>query len=99
MSIIGYTPNLLGCSRCEKEEKDMYFNSKIGGLLCGDCVKYYISQDNFIIHEPTIFAMKYIIFSKPKKIFSFEVSQKVQKELETIVSDFVVTHIEKAKIP
>jgi|LSQX01.3.fsa_nt_gb DNA repair protein RecO (recombination protein O) len=95
MSIIGYTPNLLGCNKCGNEEKDMYFNSEIGGLLCNKCINQTIPQNSLIVHEPTIYAMKYIIYSRPKKVFSFQVSGKVLKELETIISDFVITHIGK----
>jgi len=94
MSIIGYTPNLINCSNCGTAENLKYFSSKAGGLICIQCAKNAQQGRNFELSQGTIQAMRYIIYSPVDKIFSFKVSQRILKELNNILSDFIITHTE-----
>ncbi|WHH59572.1 DNA repair protein RecO [Petroclostridium sp. X23] len=95
MSIIGYAPNLVACTNCGSPESKMYFNSTVGGLICLKCMAGMKSRNNFTISEGALYAMRFILYSEMNKIFSFEVSEKVQEELDAITQDFILTHIGK----
>ncbi|MGE4284784.1 MAG: DNA repair protein RecO [Clostridia bacterium] len=95
MSIVGYAPNLVSCTSCGALEDRMFFNSTIGGLVCPKCVIGLKNRSSFTLSESALYAMRYILYSEMKKIFSFELSEKIQEELDSITKDFLVTHIDK----
>ncbi|MDK2811052.1 MAG: repair protein RecO [Petroclostridium sp.] len=95
MSIIGYAPNLIVCTNCGSNEQKMYFNSAAGGLVCTNCLPKLKSRNSLMLSEGALYAMRYILYSELNKIFSFEVSPKVQDELDAITKDFLLTHIGK----
>ncbi|NLY44286.1 MAG: DNA repair protein RecO [Clostridiaceae bacterium] len=95
MSLIGYAPNLLACVHCGGSGERMFFNSISGGLVCDNCVEHLNGRSDLAVSEGTLSAMRYILYSKMNRLYSFEVSPRVQKELEAITKDFLLTHIGK----
>ncbi len=95
MSIIGYAPNLVGCTNCGHESEGMYFNSNVGGLVCKKCLKNMKNRNNIALSDGALQAMRYILYSEQNKIFSFQVSNKILNELDSIAQDFILTHIGK----
>ncbi len=96
MSIIGFSPNMHGCTQCGNNNNETtHFNSSIGGLICSECMTDIQSRNNIAISNGTLQTMRYILYSDMKKIFSFEASEKVLKELEIVILDFILTHIGK----
>jgi DNA repair protein RecO (recombination protein O) len=95
MSTIGYAPNLIACTSCGNIEQAKYFSSIIGGLVCDKCLRNIKSRNNIMLSAGALHTMRYILYSKLNKIFSFEVSPKVQEELDFIAKDFLLTHIDK----
>ena len=80
--ILGYTPNIAGCRECKTQENLMYFSIKDNSFKCGTCAK----QDKSVIQisEGTKDAIKYIVLAPPKKLYSFNISEKCIRELELI---------------
>lgn len=93
LSLIGYTPNIMYCTNCKTKENLGYFSIKTDGLKCDTCGK----QDTSAIQitEATKLALMYIVKSEPKKIYSFNITENVQKELELISKIYLTEKLEK----
>ena len=90
---MGFQPNITECVSCKTKENLNYFSIRDNGFKCKACSK----QDTSCIEmsEPTKNAIIYIMKADPKKIFSFELSEKCQKELELISNVYLNEKLEK----
>lgn len=80
LSMSGYMPDLVACTGCGAfETPEMVFDPAAGHLLCSACGT--APDDGLALHLGTVTAMRYIIYSEPKKIFDFKVSDRTQREL------------------
>ena len=93
LSIIGFRPNIENCKICNQKENLTYFSIKDNTLKCSSCAK----QDSgaIQIEETTKDAIRYIILADAKKIFSFSISEKCQKELELVAKLYLTEKLEK----
>jgi len=87
LCILGYTPNVRQCGICGQIENLTAFSVKNKMVLCGECRK----KGDLDISVGARLALEYIIHSKLKDIFSFEVSEDVLKELDLIRKIYVET--------
>lgn len=95
MSIAGFTPELFECLGCRgKIEGDIFFSPVLGGITCRDCS--FEDRNTVKISEGTLSALRFIIYNDIKKIFSFNVSEKVMKELKILSERFIAAHLEKS---
>lgn len=81
MCFLGFTPKIDKCVNCS-EEDIVCFSLKDSGVKCVNCGK----QDTSTIEitKATALALKYIVLAPPKKLYSFNVTEKSIKELEII---------------
>ena len=63
------------------------------GFKCSSCSKQ--DTGSISMSDPTKNAIKYIMSADPKKIFSFELSENCQKELELIANIYLNEKLEK----
>lgn len=93
LCILGFTPNIQNCTNCKDIDNIIYFSFKDNGFKCGACGK----QDKSVIQisEATKDAIKYIVLSPPKKLFSFNISQNCIKEMEIISKIYLNEKLEK----
>ena len=93
IKILGFAPNTRECVSCGEKENITHFSLIDNGFKCQDCSK----QDTgaIKISEPTKNAIKYIMISDPKKIFSFSISEEGKKELEIISSLYLNDKLDK----
>ena len=93
LKILGFAPNTKECVSCGEKENIMHFSIIDNGFKCFNCSK----QDTgaIKISEPTKNAIKYIMISDPKKIFSFSISEEGKKELEIISSLYLNDKLDK----
>ena len=93
LSIIGFRPIIDECKVCKTKENLTVFSFKDNGLKCVSCGK----QDKGAIKilETTKDALRYIILSSPKKIFSFDVPEETIKELSIISKVYLSEKLEK----
>lgn len=93
LKILGFAPNVRECASCKNKEDLKYFSIRDNGFKCSTCSK----QDTSCLEmsDPTRNAIIYILKADPKKIFSFELSEKCQKELELISSIYLNDKLEK----
>ena len=93
LKILGFAPNIRECVCCKSKENLTHFSIIDNGFKCTSCSK----QDTGSIgmSDPTQNAIKYIMTADPKKIFSFELSENCQKELELISNIYLNEKLEK----
>ena len=93
LKILGFQPNVSECTFCKSKENLKYFSIKDNGFKCVSCSK----QDTSCLEmsEATKNAIIYITKADSKKIFSFELSEKYQKELELISNVYLNEKLEK----
>ena len=82
LSIIGFRPIIDKCAKCYKKENLRYFSFKDNGFKCEDCGR--IDKGAMQISNTTIKAIRYIVLSDAKKIYSFDLSEENKKELRLI---------------
>ena len=86
--ISGYMPDLVACENCSLYEDDiMYFNVLSGKLYCDDC-KY--SDLHFLPIDRTVLsAMRHIVFSPFKNIYSFDIPDNKAEILSKITEKYI----------
>lgn len=90
LCVLGYCPNVRNCSICKGQMEETYFSFKNNGLICGKCNNY-----DYKIQGSTVQAIKHIVTSDMKKLFSFEVSNETLKELQHINKRYIKEKLEK----
>ena len=93
LSIIGFRPIIDECKGCKEKENLTHFSFKDSGFKCSMCAK----QDKGAIEitPTTKDAIKYIILTNAKKIFSFDIPKEAIKELEIISKIYLQEKLEK----
>lgn len=88
-AICGYMPNLVACDGCGKfEENIMFLGLKNGKLYCEECKK----PDNCVAIDKTLLsALRHIVFSEFKNLYSFEIPPKSADMLSKITENYVIT--------
>lgn len=78
LMLLGYMPNVFYCGNCGKKEGLNYFDIKSSAVRCDNCKK----SNDFEISDGTVAAIRYILRSHVKKVYSFVVSDEVLQELK-----------------
>lgn len=98
MCLLGFRPVIDECVGCEEKDSLTYFSLRDSGLKCGACGKQ--DKGAMIVSEATATAIKYIVMSPPKKLFSFNISKESQKELELVSRLYLNEKLDKEyKLP
>ncbi len=92
MCFLGFTPKIDKCVNCDEKEI-VAFSLKDSGVKCTNCGKQDTSSIE--ISKATALALKYIVLSPPKKLYSFNVTEKSIKELEIISKLYTNEKLEK----
>lgn len=91
----GYEPYLERCPICGKENPDR-FNVTKGVVHCASCSDLELSEGlRLPISEGTLAALRYIVYSPAKKLFSFTLSEDGLHELSGLTETFLVTQLER----
>ena len=93
LSKIGYRPEIEECKTCKEKENLTKFSIRDNGFKCTACGK----QDKGAIDmsETTKDAIRYIILSDAKKIYSFQVPKESIEELKIISKLYLTEKLEK----
>lgn len=86
MAINGEGPSVFSCMHCHKTEDLHYFSVYRGGIFCSNCRQ---GQKTRQIQASTRYTMQYIISSSIEKLFTFQVSDEILKELEEIMEKYI----------
>lgn len=92
-SLSGYMPDLTACAGCGSfEDEKMYFSLSEGILLCGNCKQQH-AQTEFL--SPAVLkAMRHIIYSDLKDIYSFSITEENEKTLSEISEKYILFQTE-----
>ena len=82
MCLLGFMPVIDKCRQCGIQEDLTHFSLRDSGLKCETCSRQ--DKGAIAISSTTVTTIKYIVMAPPKKLFSFNVSEEVQKEVELI---------------
>ena len=82
LSIIGFRPIIDRCASCNSKEEIRYFSFKDSGFKCEDCGR--LDKGAVQVSDTTIKAIRYIVLSDAKKIYSFDLSNENKKELKLV---------------
>ncbi len=93
MSLIGYKPRVDNCAKCGQNKECLYFSFEKNGLVCSECDQG--SSGTISISEAAVKALRYIIKSDIRKLFSFSVTESVLRELRIISEIYVRDKLEK----
>ncbi len=102
LTICGYMPELYFCRDCSKESDELFFDPVGGSVVCAECVSKNGGEQTGLIKldKTTLAAMRYIVASDPKRVFSFSIPQKNIDYLSFIGEKYVTAQTEhKFKMP
>lgn len=103
----GYRPNLVACDKCGNGKKErFYIDIMNGSICCSDCFgssdDEYAPDDIYTvggiiipISYAVLEAMRYIVYSSPKRIFSFSVDEGEIPSLRDVCEKYLLNHIER----
>lgn len=95
LCILGFTPEINRCTGCGETEKIVCFSIKDNGFKCEVCARQDTSSIK--ISPTTVDAIRYIILSPPKKIFSFDLQENAIKELSLVSKIYLNEKLEKER--
>lgn len=93
MSIIGFRPNIDKCTNCGAVDGFNYFSFLDNGFKCINCGR--LDKGAVQISETTKDAIRYIVLSDAKKIYSFEINEEAKRELEIVSKLYLTEKLEK----
>lgn len=93
LCILGFTPQINQCTNCHSKENLKYFSMGSSGFKCASCGK--ADKSCIEIGDGTIKAIKFIVLAPDKKVFSFNISESQQKELNLISKLYTNLKLEK----
>lgn len=93
LSIIGFRPEIRECKNCKQKDNLTKFSIRDNGFKCSSCGK--VDKGAIDMNETTKDAIRYIILSDAKKIYSFNVPKKSIEELKLISKVYLTEKLEK----
>ncbi len=95
MSTIGYTPDLIACSKCGEFEKNFYwFNLTTGSATCGEC-KPRGEAGEVLLSKAAFLAARHIVYAPMEQLFSFRIGENAAIELSVAAEKYAVTQMDK----
>jgi len=94
MCISGYEPQLDACTKCAVEDiEDMRFGLHGGGICCNKCGPE--GEICLPLCPGSLSALRYIVGSEPKKLFSFKLGGDAVKRLSCLTEAYVMAQLER----
>lgn len=93
MCFLGFMPMITECTNCGAKEKLTHFSLRDSGLKCEPCSRQ--DKGAIAVSEGAMTAIKYIVMAPPKKLFSFQLSEEAQRELELVSKLYLNDKLDK----
>lgn len=102
LKIMGVMPELDSCSCCGKtysrQDSDIYFSVKDGGILCSECFRNLEISDNHPLIYPVNFGivdiLKYFADHSLKNFENLALNEKVRKKLQAIIKAYAAYYLD-----
>jgi len=89
LTLAGYMPQLVGCSKCGVfESEKMFFDTFSGELFCESCRPAVKLRE---ISMSTLTAMRHICLSDSSRIFSFTLSPEAMLGLSSVAERYLLS--------
>ena len=96
MSEIGFMPDIVGCRECgEFEPEELFFCLDDGGYVCSGCFSGDITDNYYKVKLPVLQAIRHIVLADWDRLFSFRVTDSVQKRLSAVSEAYTKAHLER----
>ncbi|MDO5557569.1 MAG: DNA repair protein RecO [Clostridia bacterium] len=93
MCILGFMPIINKCSNCGESENLEGFSIKNNGFKCKECAN--LDSSIMRVSQSTKDAIKYIVMSPPKKLYSFNLGDENIRELSLLSKLYLNDKLEK----
>lgn len=80
------------CASC-KNEKVAAFYLPVNGLICEECARKL--EKVYFLTESTVFTLQYILSTSVDKLYTFQVSEIVFREMDTVIEQYFGQHVTK----
>lgn len=90
-SLSGYCPNVFSCASCGKTDDICEFDIRNGAVYCKSCAHGSHRQIDASVAD----AMRYIIASDIKKIFSFSIGESSLDKLSKAAEEYLTVHFDR----
>ena len=93
LGLLGFMAESGKCAVCGKnlDQEKKFFSSRAGGVICGGCSPKI--NGGMPLIEGTAKAIDFVLSNNGKKMFAFNVSEEVLKQLETVMWVYIRNHI------
>ncbi len=96
LTMAGYMPNLVGCSKCMAfEDEQMYFSPMSGGLLCFDCCNGAVPAGFISVPKGVLTAMRHVIYADFSKLFNFALPRVALAQFSEICEKYLLAQLDK----
>jgi DNA repair protein RecO (recombination protein O) len=95
LAIDGEEMQVFGCVRCGSQKEQYVFRERQGGLVCIDCCEKTVKEVD-CLDSSTVYTLQYILSTPLERLYSFQVSDVVQEELNRISQAFMLEYVEKS---
>lgn len=96
MSEIGFMPDIMGCQACgELEPEELFFCLDDGGYFCAGCFGGDSNDNYYKVRLPVLQAIRHIVLADWDRLFSFRVTDSVQKRLSAVSEAYMKAHLER----
>ena len=92
--LAGYTPDLIGCHICGKQDPGRFDLSE-GMLECQGCRHMGATGIRMPVTPSMLEAMRYICYCDPKKLFGFQVGPDTLERLADLTEAYLTTQLER----
>ena len=93
LCFLGFKPRIEECIDCKTKENLEYFSIRDNGMKCSAC--HSLDKSCIKMSKSTEVAIKYIVTSPSKQLFSFNLKDESLKELELISKIYLNEKLEK----
>ena len=94
LTLSGYMPDLVACSSCSGDGPGSMNFSIEGILICAECLLSGTSGV-YALSPGVLAAMRHAIYTEPKRVFSFSLSEQGGALLREVSEAFLLRQIEK----
>ena len=92
LCLLGFMPKVGKCVKCDEAEKIAYFSIADDGFKCANCGR--VDKSAISVSATTVDAIRYVISSSAKKIFSFDLPEESIMEISLISKIYLKEKLE-----
>lgn len=94
LALDGEEMQVFSCVKCGNPGTGYVFRARQGGLVCIDhCQPDYDIGE--LLHPSTVYSLQFILSSPLERLYSFQISQEVQTELDDICNAFLEEYVDR----